>query len=390
MNPNPNKKKIFYSNINYSQGSLSLYWDEIYNKSHAEGQFHINLARRFAKNRFVARSGNWTTPWQTELAPGFEIPNNYSTFSGSFSDVTNSRALDIKKLINTSESRVAVYYSGGIDSVVCLAALIQNLSTKELQKIDVCMSSESIIENPYFFENYISGKFNILDSAFVNYNDIEKRQDYAITCDQGDSIFGTELATEMYYKYDLSNRDVHFSRYQDMIIEFFQLNNHNQFGKLFYERLLENINTSEVQIFSLHDFFWWIIFNLKYMDCALRGPVFYYPGIENRKMAITKTIINWFHHNSYQYWSMANNNNGQKIRGNSAATYKWAARQYIYAFDKNDWYLRHKLKLSSLINLSHRNKNNLSGSTIFALDTKYDLMPLLDKKTEEFILQRMT
>jgi hypothetical protein len=66
-----------------------------------------------------------------------------------------------------------------------------------------------------------------------------------------------------------------------------------------------------VSIYSLHDFFWWIIFNLRYSHCALRGPLFYYSGTEIRE-AIADYLINWYKTSDYQLWSMGNNNNGQK------------------------------------------------------------------------------
>lgn len=377
---------LYLANINYLHPKLRHFWDQYYKTGDEETRFQIDMAKRFGKNRFVARNGTWSNKLGVVIAPGFEMPSVEKNFKKTFSDVTSERALDIKKLIRESDSRVSVYFSGGIDSVICVSALKQNLDDKDLKKIDICMSSESVIENPNFFQKHILGSFNIIDSSKVNYQDVERHGNYAITCDQGDSIFGTELATEMYFKFNIeNNKDVHYSKYEDLIVQFFSIKESPNFGRELYERLQLNIKSSQLEIFSLHDFFWWIIFNLKYMDCALRGSVFYYEGMQNRERSVNRTIINWFGSDSYQQWSMANNNNGQKIQGNSAGTYKWAGRQYIYNFDKDRWYLRYKLKLSSLINLANRNENRNKILDIFALTDKYEILKLSDSATREHL-----
>jgi hypothetical protein len=377
--------ELLYSNINCGPADLKFYWDNIYQKASPELQFHIDIARKFGKNRFIARQGEWTTPWPQSLIAEFQMPALVKNFCKSFSDITNERANVVRHIFENSDARVAILYSGGIDSTICLASLIQNLSPKELSKIDICMSSESVIENPIFYQKFIQGRFNILDSAFVSYAEIENAGNFAVTSDQGDSIFGTELGTEFYLRNTDLNPEDSFSKNEHRLLKFFELDEAPQFSTLFFQRILNNIKTSKVEIITLHDFFWWLIFNLKYMDCALRGPVFYCAGNKNRKQTIHKNIINWFNTADYQQWSLHNNNNGQKIRGNCANTYKWAGRKYIYQFDKSDWQFRHKLKISSLINISYRSSNRLIAKNIFGLDSSYNLISLQDPISKSLI-----
>jgi hypothetical protein len=369
--------ELFYSNINYGQPDLKNIWDAIYINANSELKFQIDIARKFGKNRLVARNGCWNTSWAQKIIPEFEMPSTDEKFSKSFTQITNERSEEIRQVILNSESqRIVVLYSGGIDSTICLSSLIQNLNKEELSRVDICMSSESIVENPIFYDKFIKGKFNILDSALFNYQEIEAAGNIALTSDLGDSIFGTELGNEFYLKHSDLNPEDSFLKHSDKIIQFFNLNSSLQFSKIFYQRLIENINTAKIDIFSIHDFFWWYIFNLKYMDCALRGPVFYHYGDTNREKTIKENILHWFNTTDYQKWSLTNNNNGQKIRGNSAATYKWAGRQYIYQFDKSEWQFRYKLKISSLINISYRTKNRNMSKNIFALDSKFNLISI--------------
>ena len=100
---------------------------------------------------------------------------------------------------------------------------------------------------------------------------------------------------------------------------------------------------------SLHDFFWWIIFNIKYLNCAVRGSIYLNDTLDTR--VVMSRIVNWYNNSEYQQWSMVNNNNGQKIE-KTASSYKKAAKDYIWDLDRNDWYRNFKVKIESLWNIA--------------------------------------
>ncbi|MBY0554286.1 hypothetical protein K2P97_07140 [bacterium] len=403
---NPDHKFYFVSFIS-RQRLRRIDITSHYNDYGKEAQFYLDVADFFGVNRIVPRSGEWNLPWKINLMPGLEMPLYDAGFSKNFEQVSDERALEIKKLIQASNAKITLYYSGGIDSVVSLVALLRNLTDEELQNITIALSSESIIEYPEFFHKYIHNKLKIVDSAHVKYSDIQNAGGYAITADQGDSIFGTELATELYYNYKdllanlsgqmrsklenyeskVSSREAHYSDYADILIKFFELPGSPEFGAKFYERMKLNIQTSGASVYTLHDFFWWWIFNLKYSECAVRGALYYSDG-EDLKKCLHETTINWFNGRDYQLWSMANNNTGQKIRGTTAASYKWAAREYIYSFDKNPWYFRHKLKVSSLKNIFERTQ--AKTTRIFGMDQDYKVVTYMDPGIEVFMHNQLS
>jgi hypothetical protein len=396
--------EIYFAAVNCMNDRLNVYWDNLYPRLGPNAKFWIDIGRYLGKNRIINRHGEWNSPWKTKIVPGFEMPNFDPHFKMTFEEVTYQRTLDIKKIIHSSDSRIGVFYSGGIDSTVCLAALIKFLNPEELKKIDICLSAESIVENPTFYEKFILNKFNIFDSAKTRYDYFQQNGHYAITSDQGDSIFGTELGTKLYFSYfsrvkslssasrshlvsiseKISDPDTSYENYKDLLMSYFQLPNSPEFGEKFYIALDENIKSSAVPVLSLHDFFWWYIFNIKYMECALRSTVYYTTAPDIEK-SIQSTVINWFNHPNYQLWSMANNNNGTKIKGLSPASYKMAARQFIYELDQNEWYFRYKSKLSSLINITQRNKDVFGQRSIFALDSNYNTYYQKDPDTTKFI-----
>lgn len=398
----------FYSISNPSKGEE--YWNDLYNQSGKGGKFHINIARRLNTNRLFSRNGEWSLPWKQEIIPGFEMPLYDSSFNKSFSDISDSRALDILDKINQGK-QIAVMYSGGIDSTVIMVSILKNIPENLRTRIVVCASSESLIENPSFWKNHIKPNFKIIDSSKVKYDDLIEQGFVPVTADEGDCIFGTVFGLNLYYNYDfyikdlsfesrrnleniknsISDTDVHWKRYEDIIIRHLSIGQDDDFGKLFYEKISKNINTSSVPVVSLHDFFWWIIFNLKYVNCSIRGALYYNDRLTPRESIYS--IINWFNGREYQLWSMNNNNKGLKIK-KTPATYKFEAKQYIWEYDKNHWFKSFKSKIESLWNIGvQQDVSMLSQSRKpvhrAGLDKNLSLMYITDNGTKEFFKNKI-
>lgn len=383
-------------------------------------KFLLNTAAAFGYTCFVPRMGEWSLPWETAVAPGFEMPAYDANYSKTFEEVTDMRAIDLKNLIQQTGKKFAVFYSGGIDSTTCVTAIIKNLTAEELSHVYIALSPDSIIENPNFYIDHIQNKIKVLDSQENRYSDFVEQGFICIPSDLGDALFGTELGTKMYAQfkeladklptdtkklvenlyYDVISDDVHYSRYKDLIIAYLDAllakgkkvlrTSDLDFGRLFYEKMVHNINTSSVPIHSLHDFFWWIIFNVKFMHCALRAGYLYSTG-ENRRVVMETGVFSWYGSTDYQLWSMANNNNGQKINGTRQSSYKHVARKYIHDFDGNDWYYKYKLKIASLPIVNYRNwkKNYMDYGTRFGMNANYDILRFSDPEVSQFVVSRL-
>lgn len=357
---------LYFSSVSFNYYHDHI-WQKIYDDCPYDGQFFINISRRINPCRFITRNGEWSIPWKQELIPGFEMPEYDPNFKKTFQEVTDEKANRIKAEIEQGK-KFAVMFSGGIDSTVIMSALLKNLSAEHLKNVAVCASSETLIENPVFWSRYIQDKLTVLDSHAVKYDDLIEQGYIPITADEGDCMFGTLFGLTLYnnfdyyisdlseptkanlrnLKYKISDSNIHYSAYKDLIIKHLGIPQDPNFGRLLYEKYVRNIETASVPIHSLHDFFWWLIFNVKYLNCSVRGALYLNDRVEWKTAVYT--IINWFNDPEYQRWSMANNNNGQKIR-NTLSTYKWAAREYIWDFDRNDWYRSFKIKLESLWNV---------------------------------------
>jgi hypothetical protein len=398
------EKPLLFSSISFN-GYNNNYWNSVYASAGVDGKFIIDISRRFNPCRFVARNGVWELPWEQDVIPGFEMPSYDPNFNKTFEEVSDARACEVKARISNGE-KFAMMYSGGIDSTAVMCALIRNLTKEELKSVVVCSSADTIMENPYFWATQIVDKFVIRDSSINKYHDLIEQGYVPITADEGDGIFGTVFGLQLYANYDyylqemspevrsklaplkykISDGNVHYSNYKEIIIRHLQIESNPEFGRLMYEKMDHNVKTASVPVHSLHDFFWWEIFNIKYSNCAVRGALYYNDRIEWR--TCIDTIMNWYSGTDFQRWSMVNNNNGLKIQS-THSSYKNVARDYIWSVDKNDWYRNFKIKIDSMnnITISQDNSNVDQGKlpvSRLGLTGDYEMMYVGDPLVREF------
>lgn len=410
---------LYFASVNFN-GYQNDFWQKVWQDTSSGGRFYIDLARRFNPNRFVTRNASiWTLPWPQKIIPKFALMDYDPSFQMTFAEVSDQRALEIKRRIQDHNEKFAVLYSGGIDSTVVLTALFKNLTDKELENIAVSSSTTSIVENPYFWRDHIWKKVRTIDSMTYKYDALFEQGYTPITADDGDCIHGTLFGINLYHNWShisknlsetskqhlldimprFSDPDVHYSAYEDLLVAYLAYNPNPafplvpvlepdpNFGRKLYEKFKLNCDTAGVPINSLHDFFWWLIFNVKMLNCAVRGPLYYNDRVDP-KTAIMRTE-NWYMYPGYQKWSMVNNNNGTKI-GHSAATYKQAARDYIWDYDHNDWYWSFKLKLESMNQNTVRQTQDATSpygraNDRFGITDQFETLNINHPKVQEYI-----
>jgi hypothetical protein len=404
---------LYLSGITYNHYQQD-FWESIRNESGDGGKFMLDLATLYKPQRFASRDGEWSLAWPQEIPPGFEMPKYDPSFNKTFEEISRSRAREIADLINTKNQKFIVMYSGGFDSTVIMAALIKNLTPEELNNVSVCANGHSMIENPMFWKRFIWNKFKIYDSAQYKYDDLIDLGLRPITADEGDCIFGTASFLELQQNYDfyleqvsessrahllnlkskMTSADVHYSEYKDLIIAHWSTSAAPTLGAAWYDKFEKNIKTATVPIQSLHDYYWWILFNIKWVSCAVRISVFLNDRLDYGTV-INDWAVNWFNSVDYQQWSMVNNNNGEKIEY-GPTTYKMAARKYIHDLDKNDWYYHFKLKLGSLGPnvMYHQEVGNLpdrlTPNARFGIDSNYNLLSIDDTDVQDYIKHHMS
>jgi hypothetical protein len=405
--------KLYFSSVAYNFYQQD-FWNSLYKDAGSGGKFVLDISKRYKPQRFISRNGEWSLPWPQDIIPGFEMPEYDANYSRSFNDISDERAREIGELITSQNKKFTVMYSGGLDSTVVMTALIKNLTQEQLKNVSVCANSHSLVENPLFWKKFIWGKFKIFDSSFHKYDDIIEMGNHPITADEGDCIFGTMSFLDLQQNYDyyltqvssesrlrlasikdkITSGDVHYSEYKDILIKYWSIPENPQLGQSWYDKFDKNIKTATVPVYSLHDYFWWVLFNLKFQSCSIRLALYLNDRVDYGE-TINKWAVNWFGSTAYQKWSMTNNNNGEKIEF-GPTTYKMASRKYIYDLDKNDWYYFFKLKLGSLgpnvifrQSISHL-PLDMRPNARFGLDSNFNALSIDDPTVQEYIRHHIT
>ena len=111
----------------------------------------------WAGTDFVSRPryGSWAV-WDFAPEPWAQGPKLVVNDSLTFESVSDQRSEEMLNIIRREQSRLAVLWSGGIDSTVALAALIRNWKPADLAQVDVVMNHSSYFENPVFYQQAIA------------------------------------------------------------------------------------------------------------------------------------------------------------------------------------------------------------------------------------------
>lgn len=413
--------KLIYKCLNFNSYSFISKLGHYFNDLPPGGRFYCNIGRAFSVESYLSRVGAWSDPFECKVIDKFKLPK-YRSYQKTFDEVSDQRAIDVKNIIEETNKDCVVYYSGGIDSTLVICSLIKNLDKKHLEKIIIAMSSDSIIENPYFYRNFIDGKFKIIDSNRFMYSKILlDKNKFCLTADLGDFIYGTELGIKFYSSIqnfeDLHQKihdpDIHYSCYRTLLIDYFNRclkkginklesivylsrdisvydTKDNDFGELFYEKIHTNIESVNLDILSLHDFFWWTMFNMRFIWGAVR-PLVSYGCFENIEQPLADGLVSWYGSVDYQLWSMNNNNNGQKMKGLTPGSYKWASKKYIHDVDKNNFYFDNKIKMpSSPIIIARNYRSNLNSfDSNWAVDENFDVVSVKKPGSENYFQTRL-
>jgi hypothetical protein len=291
------------------------------------------------------RYGKNTFPLNTTVnLPDWTTPVYNPDFKKTWADITNQRCVDLWK--THSQSPWLIYWSGGVDSTTILTSILQNILPQDFSNIHVACNFSSICENPEFFYKHVKPNFKLLDSSELLFNQELLNSYYIIDGEPADQLFAGSTAQELVLMNgNALTQDIRKS--PDQLLTYLTQRVDSHFANWFYEHLLENINSVDVPINTYHDFFWWSYFNLIWISVKFRSLYFEQFSDQQGLQLYLNKFVNWFDTVDYQLWSMCNNHYDIKY-GNNIGDYKLVAKQYIHAFDHNDYYLKFKLKTASV------------------------------------------
>jgi hypothetical protein len=316
-----------------------------------------------------ARYGK-TKIWDFYHDPDYvSCPQLDQRFTQSFSEVTDSRATDIKKTMLQQNQELAVFWSGGIDSTVALSAIVKNFNAADLKNVTVFANNQSYFENPIFYHSVIE-KYQLQTVNFKNFsgNAIQKLFERYIVIDgePADKLWIVNGIFKFESVYGAGSSEKSLAEMSDKFIEF--LSNHMSVDQAheYYQLLMQNIKEAEIEISTVGDLFWWINFNFHWVDHLL----IWYQQFPNKSAPAYKQYKKnykpWYNSDEYQLWSLSDL--PKSIQHDRQDLYKMPAKQYIYDLNQDSFYLNYKSKLGSPKGL----KNAVSDLVVLSDGTSLD------------------
>jgi hypothetical protein len=305
----------------------------------------------FGLTEFRSRTPQFDTPWHPKSI--FSIPDLEQPFDKKIADVFDQRAVDIYNRSKILNKRIVIMWSGGIDSTSMLSAFIKNLSNTDLDNITVCASTQSIAENPYFYETQIRGRLRMMHLTDLNFCNEFLAHNILLHGDPGDCIFGPSVG-----KYKLLwPSDLHLKSWKDSQSVLYQLYHdpaNLEFSGWYVDMISQNLLNLQHQGFynnikTISDWHWWQYFNFKWQGSLCRALINHK---KNPKEKIEPILLDeffdlgFFSAADFQIWSYQNLST---LCQNPLQDHKLQAKKYIFELDKNDQYLVGKKKEHSLI-----------------------------------------
>ena len=281
-------------------------------------------------------------------------PIRDENYSKTFSDISDQRSHDMIALYN--DRPWFIPWSGGLDSTVIVVSLIKNLKRSELANITVLCNRASVYESPEFFYKHILPNFAVKD-----YHNVINKESfgthYIIDGNPADLLYGHPREQETMGNY--INYTKPWRSQTDFLISSFRGRGFSKrTAEWLYNIGKEHIDSANVPITSVFEFFWWQRFSHGWISCKLRNGY----GVHYRDYF--KTKIGWYDNSDYQQWAIHNNfGNEMHIFRKNPNDYKGIPKLYIHDFDNNSMQLHFKTKTQS-----QAHNNNLDYRNVAILD----------------------
>jgi len=283
------------------------------------------------QSRYTRTSHN---PWPFKNTPmdqsRYHIPE-LGTRQISFDYATEQRVEDL--WVQAQGRPWAIFWSGGIDSTLVVAAVLKNLTQQQRKGFAICYNLFSVWENPRFFQDHIRPNFDLL--YFDHVPDDFSADRFWIDGEPADCLWGT---AQRYFQSDIID-DPWRGKIPHMI-ERLQLRCSDAAAVSWWvDQVIESVNHVQLPINTVTQFLWWQNYNSNYLENVWRKL---YCQDQIAYQQHFGRVVSWYDSDLYNQWSLWKN-----LAAAPDIQYKQAAKEYIYELDHNEYYQRYKTKLHS-------------------------------------------
>jgi hypothetical protein len=317
---------------------------------------HMNDVRLFgglfylyARNMSINdRTETIQIPLKTTVLDYCRLPK-FEVKDIDFELICNNRARLLMDQAKQGNRKIAIMWSGGVDSTLIATSLLKTCTKDELKEnCVVLLSQDSIIENPAFYDKHILPNFELM--AANNFAHIMGNDKYLYVTGEGnDQLFASLFVIEAFKVFHKDPESPYKEISDSLMIPFIQHRtsfNEKDSTKLY--RILEKLCVaSPVKIQTPYQFFWWCNFALKWQNVYVRSMLFSHPiNRNNIKPEINYTTF--FHNDEFQQWTMNTvNKHGRIGKDDTNHSYKEVCKEIIYEYDGNLDYRKNKNKYGS-------------------------------------------
>jgi len=290
----------------------------------------------------------------------------------NFETVTDKRSVDILETVNKKNKKLAIFWSGGIDSSVMISSILKNWSTHDQKNVVVFLNDYSLVENPIFFHKVIKKKLKY--QLFNNLKSFPKLNNYIVTDGElADKLWIPQMAINYSYIYGDNSAQNLWSNEKDNFIDFLTTNYLKDSATKIIERIEYNIQSLNFEKLSLKDILGWINFNFFWQQIYLsRYQLLTDPSPESFK-EYKENYIPWYCSNDYQKWAWAPSTRAM-INRSGLKKYKDTAKKYIHGIVK-DKIFEYKTKVPSKLSSTNFYSENIifeDGSVIKTNSDNYE------------------
>lgn len=297
----------------------------------------------------VDRTNTIKIPLNVKVPDYLKMPE-YQKFDKSFEEICDERAKFLLQFAEWKNRKIAVMYSGGVDSTLILCSFLKNATEKQLKNILVLMSDESIRENRNFYYDYVSKHFDCISTYRFPY--FLGHDDYLLLSgENADQLFGSQVNDLLTKKMPYSNLFLPFEQMEGKVLDYFaerlKIEGNEKYAEGMLTLFKKIVDAAPIELNNVYRFFWWINFTTKWQSVYTRILPH---TIKRDTLQLEENYTTFFRTDEFQLWALNNtdvfsldvDNCGKKI-----------AKQYIYEVNGDPSYLK-KPKVGSLAHIVKR------------------------------------
>jgi hypothetical protein len=237
-------------------------------------------------------------------------------------DMCMGKAIELAALVQNTDKKIHVLWSGGIDSTVALLCLREVLPAN---KLVVMHTPESLVEYPGFFEQHIQGTFETFEfSLGTTWKAIDFgcSKGIVVTGEIGDQIFGTVLF---------------LGKNKEWLTKPWENFNADLASNEMYQRF---VAACPQKITTTADFIWWVNYAMKYQLVQCRMM------LDNTSSTLNQNLFHFFDGKAFNDYAVSTPME-IKMPEYDTTNYKKPLRDVIYKLSNDAVYAYTKPKVRS-------------------------------------------